>query len=69
MGHVQSKWRPKGVSLTLHGTHCVHTSMNSGANYFARDPLRSYVDEPQKNEIHRLYLDFVFTSFPFIICQ
>ena len=28
MGHVQSKWRPLGVTLTLHGTRCVHTSMN-----------------------------------------
>ena len=27
MGYVQSKWRPKGVTLTLHGTHCDHTSM------------------------------------------
>ena len=27
-GHVQSKWYPKGVILTLHGTRCVHTSMN-----------------------------------------
>ena len=27
-GHVQSKWRPKGVTLTLHGTRCVLTSMN-----------------------------------------
>ena len=35
---------------------------------FARDPLRSYFHEPQKNEIHLLYLHFVFTSFLFIIC-
>ena len=28
MGHVQSKWHTKGVMLTLHGTHCIHTSMN-----------------------------------------
>ena len=34
---------------------------------FARDPLRSYFHEPQKNEIHLLYLHFVFTSFWFII--
>ena len=27
-GHVQKKWRPKGVTFTLHGTRCVHTSMN-----------------------------------------
>ena len=27
-GHVQSKWRPKGVTLTLHGTHCILISMN-----------------------------------------
>ena len=26
--HVQSKWRPKGFTLTLHGTRCVLTSMN-----------------------------------------
>ena len=28
MGPVQSKWRPKYVMLTLHGTHYVYTSMN-----------------------------------------
>ena len=46
MGHVQSKRRPKsftGITLTLHVTHRVHTSIN----------LR-------KNEIHLLYLLFVF---------
>ena len=36
---------------------------------FARDPLRSYFHEPQKNEIHLLYLHFVFKSFLFIICE
>ena len=36
---------------------------------FARDPLRSYFDEPQKNEIHLLYLHYFFTSFLFIICE
>ena len=37
---------------------------------FARNLLRSYLKfhEPQKNEIHLLYLHFVFTSFLFIIC-
>ena len=35
---------------------------------FARDPLLSYFHEPQKNETHLLYLQFVFTSFLFIIC-
>ena len=35
---------------------------------FARDPLRSYFHEPQKNKIHLLYLHFVFTSFLFNIC-
>ena len=30
---------------------------------FALDPLRSYFHEPQKNEIHLLYLDFVLISF------
>ena len=28
MGRVQSKWRQKGVNLTLQATHCIHTSMN-----------------------------------------
>ena len=28
IGHVQSKWRSKGVMLTMHGTRCVHTVMN-----------------------------------------
>ena len=32
------------------------------------DPLRSYFHEPQKNEIHLLYLHFVFTLFLFNIC-
>ena len=27
-GHVQSKWHPKCVTLTLHRTRCVHTSMH-----------------------------------------
>ena len=27
MGHKQSKCCPKGVTLTLHGTRCIHTSM------------------------------------------
>ena len=36
---------------------------------FTRDPLRLYFHEPQKNEIHLLYLHFVFTSFLFIICE
>ena len=36
---------------------------------FARDPLRSYFHEPQKSEIHLLYLHFVFTSFLFTICE
>ena len=36
---------------------------------FARDPLRSFFHEPQKNEIHLLYLHFVSKSFLFIICE
>ena len=36
---------------------------------FGRDPLRLYFDEPQKNEIHLLYLHFVFPSLLFIICD
>ena len=39
----------------------VHRSMNAtvpckvnDVTYFARDPLRSYFDEPQKNEIYFL---------------
>ena len=35
---------------------------------FARDPLRLYFHEPQKNEIHLLHLHFVFTLFSFITC-
>ena len=27
-GNMQSMGHPKGVTSTLHGTHCVHTSMN-----------------------------------------
>ena len=27
-GHVQSKWRTKGVTLTLHRTRCIHASIN-----------------------------------------
>ena len=29
-------------------------NMTPGVTYFARDPLRSYFDEQQKNEIHFL---------------
>ena len=36
---------------------------------FAQDPLHSYFDQPHKNEIHLLYLHFVFTLFLFIICE
>ena len=32
-------------------------------------PLRWYFYEPQKNEIHLLYLGFVFTSLLLIICE
>ena len=32
MDHVQSKWRQKGVTLALHGTHCVHTLINLRKN-------------------------------------
>ena len=28
MGHVQSKWRSKDVTLTWHETYCIYTSMN-----------------------------------------
>ena len=35
-------------------------------NATARDPLRSYFHEPQKNEIHLLYLHFDFTCFFFL---
>ena len=49
----------------------VHGSMNATGHVkhvnFACDPLRSYFHEPLKNEIHILYLHFVFTSFWFII--
>ena len=37
--------------------------------YFARNPLRSYFHEPQKNEIHLLYLHYVLSSILFIICE
>ena len=36
---------------------------------FAWDPLRSYSDDLQKNEIHLSYVHFVFTSVSFIICE
>ena len=35
----------------------------------ARDLLRSWFHEPQKDGIHLLYLNFVFTSFLFSICE
>ena len=50
----------------------VHGSMNATGHVrhvnSARDPLRSYFHEPLKNEIHLLYLYFVFTSF-FFFCS
>ena len=36
---------------------------------FAQDPLRSYFDQQQKNEIQLLYLYFVFSSLLFNICE
>ena len=27
MGHMQKKWRPKEVRLTLHGTHCIYIAI------------------------------------------
>ena len=33
----------------------------SGVTFFVRDPLRSYFDEPKKNEIQFLYLHFLTT--------
>ena len=36
---------------------------------FALDRLRPNFHEPQKNEIHLLYLHFVFTLFLLIICE
>ena len=54
----------------------VHRSMNASGHMqskwcvnCARGMLHSYVDGPQKNEIHLLCLHFVFTSFLFIICE
>ena len=40
-----------------------------GITDFTCDLFHSYFDEPQKNEIHLLYLHFVFTSFLLIICE
>ena len=37
----------RGVTLTLHGTHCIHTSTN--------------VKKKKKKEIRLLYLQFIFT--------
>ena len=37
--------------------------------YFAQNPLRSYFQEPQKNEIHLLYLHYALSSVLFIICE
>ena len=51
----------------VHGTQRITCKVSDDLN-FARDPLRSYFHEPQKNEIHLLYLHFIFTSFLFIIC-
>ena len=34
MDLVQSKCRPLGVTLTLHGTHCIHTSVNDRKGKF-----------------------------------
>ena len=55
MGLVQSKWRPKSVTLRWHGTHCVHTLMN-----VRKMKILSYI-----------YILFLhrFTSFLFIICE
>ena len=51
--------------------HVQSKCMTSEGRYvnFAQDPLRSYFNEPKKNEIHLLHIQFVFTSFSFIICE
>ena len=43
MGHMQSKCRPKGVMLTLHETHCVHSSMNVKIKFISFLTLLFYI--------------------------
>ena len=60
----------------VHGSMNVTGPVQSHVNFarepfgrhvnFARDPLRSYFHEPQKNEIHLLYLHFVFKFIVFV---
>ena len=61
--HLRNKFHFSEVHGSMNATGHVQSHVN-----FARDLLRSYFHDPQKNEIHLLYLHFVFTSFLFIIC-
>ena len=49
-------------------TQWVPRKFNVTPESFAWDPFRLYFDECQENEIHLLYLYFIFTSFLFIMC-
>ena len=50
---VWTQWVPCKVNVTP-WIPTKLTWRRSGVTYFARDPLRSYFDEPQKNEIYFL---------------
>ena len=58
-GHVQSKWRPNDSRGSMNATVHVQNKWRQngsraklkGVTNLAHDPLRSYVHEPQKNEI------------------
>ena len=54
-GHVQSKWRPKCVTLTLHETSCVLTSMNLRKIKFI-----SYIYTLFLHRFCSLFVDFLF---------
>ena len=65
--HVQNKWCPKGVTLSLHGARCFHAFVNLRkmkfmsyiyTSFLHLFLLLSYYREPQKNEIHISYLHF-----------
>ena len=66
--YLRNKFHFPEVHGSMNATGHVQSKWRPRHDNFAWDPLRSYFHEPQKNEIHLLYLHFVFTSFLFIIC-
>ena len=69
--HLKNKFHFSEVHGSMNATGHVQSKWRPKGRHinFARDLLGSYFHEPQKNELHLLYLRFVFISFLLIICE